>query len=293
MGFEDRQYYRDETQPFYSGSNFSRYSMIWILIVINLVVFVLDTFSPKLPGEGGTHWLSKALSLQSDHLLYLWSYLTYGFAHSSFDTKTGIWHIAGNMITLFFLGRPVENRLGRRELLRFYLISIVVAGIGWILVRAMLTPGQPGYIVGASGAVSAVVVLFIFMYPREKILLMGVIPMPAWVLGVLLLGMNMLHAFDQNSHIAWEAHLVGAAFGALYYKLNWNFEKFQFSGFKKRFRASPKLRVHNPESVDTQLQEQADQILAKINEQGEESLTARERKILNKYSQRLRNSRNP
>lgn len=291
MGFEDRQYYRDDAQPFSSGSWFNRHSMVWILIVVNLVIFLVDTFTPEVT-EDGTHWLSKALSLQSEHPFYFWTYLTYGFAHASFNTETGILHIAGNMITLFFLGRPVEMRLGRNEFLRFYLVSIVVAALGWVISRAILTPDTNTFIVGASGAVSAVVVLFIFMYPRETILLMGVLPMPAWVLGVLLLAMNMFTAFNPNSHIAWDAHLVGAAFGALYYKLNWNFEKFQFGGFAKLFRSSPKLRVHDPEAADNQLKEQADSILAKINEQGEESLTARERKILNKYSQRLRKNRN-
>jgi hypothetical protein len=200
-------------------------------------------------------------------------------------------HVGFNMLTLFFLGRPVEQRLGRDEFLRFYLISIVVSGLGWMLATMILDPGANRFVVGASGAVSAVVLLFIFMYPRETILLMGVFPIPAWALGVMLLVGNLLTAFNPSSHSAWEAHLVGAGFGILYYKMNWNFEKFQFSGIAKLFRSSPKLRVHDPGAVDHQLLDQADQILAKIAEQGEDSLTARERKILNKYSRRLRKDR--
>ena len=292
MGFEDRQYYRDDPQSFNSGASLQRHSMVWILIVINVIIFFVDAFTPKVSTDN-THWLSKALSLQTDHLWYVWSYVTYGFAHASIDTRSGIWHIAGNMITLFFLGRPVENRLGRSEFLRFYLISIVVSGIGWVLVSAIMAPGSARFVVGASGAVSAVVVLFIFAYPRETILLMGIVPVPAWILGVLLLGMNLLNAFGGSSGgVAWEAHLAGAAFGFLYYKFNWNFEKLQFGGFSKMLRSSPKLRVHNPDQTDDQLKGQADSILAKINEQGEESLTAKERKILNKYSRKLRENRN-
>ena len=61
--------------------------------------------------------------------------------------------------------------------------------------------------------------------------------------------------------------------------------------FSKLFKSRPKLRVHNPDSADNKLKEQADQILAKINEHGEESLTSKERRILNKYSQKLRKNR--
>jgi len=287
MGFEDRQYYRDDSQPFYAGSFFDRHSMVWILIIVNLAVFVLDMFTPKV---GDSHWLSsQALSLKTDHPFYLWTYLTYGFAHASITSN--LMHIFGNMLTLFFLGRPVEMRLGKYEFLRFYLIAVVVSGLGWMLASLLMASGESRSVVGASGAVSAVVLLFVFMYPKETILLMGVIPIPAWALGVMLLVMNLFTAANPGSGVAWEAHLVGAGFGILYYKLNWNFEKFQFSGFAKLFRSSPKLRVHNPEAADQQLREQADQILAKIAEQGEDSLTARERKIMNKYSQRLRKER--
>ena len=193
------------------------------------------------------------------------------------------------MITLWFLGRPVEYRLGKQEFLRFYLTAIVVSGLGFALIRYAL--GQQFYVVGASGGVSAVVALFIFMYPREKILLMAIIPMPAWLLGVLLLLSNFMSAFNPGSQIAWEAHLIGAAFGAAYYLRRWNLSRISFGDIGKSLRPRPKLKVHNPAEVDDKLKQQADRILEKISQEGEESLTARERKTLNKYSERLRKSR--
>ena len=125
---------------------------------------------------------------------------------------------------------------------------------------------------GASGAVSAAVVLFIFMYPRETILLMGILPMPAWVLGVLLLGGNILTALNPTSAIAWEAHFVGAAFGYLYFKLQGSFARFHWDGSAKWKRSRTKLKLHDPDTIDQKLQLDADKILAKISEQGEESL---------------------
>ena len=290
MGFEDRQYNREQDYGnSYSPSSYGTRSIVVTIILINVAVFVIYAFTPLVDG-GGTHFFSKFLGIQSDQPWFIWTYLTYGFAHASFGTEIGFWHIFGNMLALFFLGRPVEERLGRDEFLKFYLISIVVAGLGFTLVHLIF--GIPfSFIVGASGAVSAVVALFIFMYPREKILLMGVIPMPAWGLGVLLLLSNLYSAFKPDSHIAWEAHAFGAAFGVAYYLQRWNFSRLDLSGFARLFKSRPKLKVHQPGGVDEKLQTQADSILEKISLEGEESLTSKERRILNKYSAQIRKNR--
>jgi membrane associated rhomboid family serine protease len=292
MGLEDRQYYRDDQyQGSFGGFSWGGRSVVTNLIIINVIIYALDTFFPKVEGIAGdnVHQLSYWLGIGSDRLYYVWTFLTYGFAHSSYPD---IWHILGNMFVLFFLGRPVEYRLGRQEFLKFYLVSIVVAGVGFTVFR-LLIGADNWFIVGASGAVSAVVALFIFMYPKQTILLMGIIPMPAWLLGVLLLLSNFFSALSPESHIAWEAHLIGAGFGVAYYLRRWDFSRLQFGNPGKWFRSRPKLRVHDPDSGAHKLKAQADAILQKISEQGEESLTSRERKTLNKYSAQLRKNRQP
>ena len=57
------------------------------------------------------------------------------------------------------------------------------------------------------------------------------------------------------------------------------------------FAGGPKLRVHDPDAGEEKLKAQADQILAKISDQGEASLTNKERKLLKKYSSSLRKNR--
>lgn len=292
MGLENRQYYRDE-QPDYGRSgvrSFGSWSMVNIIIAINVVIFLLDAFSPKLEGDSQLHLLNSLLALNTEHLWRFWTPLTHGFAHASIDSKISFWHLAGNMITLFFLGRPVEQRLGRYEFLKFYLVAILVSGMAFLLVH--LLTGRYAVVVGASGAVTGVVVLFIFMYPKVTIYLMGILPMPAWLLGVLLMMVDFGHAFQPESPIAWEAHMAGAVFGVSYYLMHWNFRWLNFSGLSNLFEAKPRLRVHDPGRGTDKLKMQADEILAKIAERGEESLTGRERKILNKYSQQIRKNRN-
>lgn len=291
MGFESRDYSRDYQEPRSGvrGFQFGHQSVVTSLVVANVIVWFVSMFTQAAEAQAPA--LDNWLSLRTDRLYYLWSYITYGFVHAPLGSKTGIWHIAGNMITLWFLGRPVEQRLGRSEFAKFYFASILVSGLGWLLLYFAFDSGVVS-LLGASGAVSAVVVLFIFMYPRETILLMGILPMPAWVLGLLLLGSNLLTALNPASAIAWEAHFVGAAFGYLYFKLHWSFAKFQWDGFSNWKRSRTKLKLHDPHTIDQKLQLDADKILAKISEQGEEGLTGRERKLLKKYSERLRKNRN-
>lgn len=302
MGFEDRDYYRDsydDNEKGIPGFRFDRQSIITSLIVINVLVFLIDTFTNRYEAGGaiadglgatvsgdGTNWLCYLLALKTSQPWQVWTFLTNGFAHASLGTQTGIFHIAVNMLTLFFLGRVVEERLGRFEFLRFYLIAIVVGSIAFYLLH--LLTGQPAFIVGASGAISAVVIYFIFVNPKAELLMMGVIPMPAWVVGVMFLLMNLYHGLAQD-HVAWEAHLAGGAFGAMYFYFNWNFSSLKMPSL---FQGGAKLRVHRPDGeIDDSLQEEADRILAKISEQGRESLTRREQKTLERYSAAIRNSR--
>ena len=139
------------------------------------------------------------------------------------------------MLNLFLLGRHVEDRLGRIEFLKFYLIAIIVSGLGFTLIH--FATGQAfSYVVGASGGVTAVLMLFVFMFWNEQIRLFGIIPMPAWILGVILVLSDLSHAFQPDIPIAWEAHMVGSAFGAVYFLQKWNFRWVDFGGLGKTLK---------------------------------------------------------
>ena len=297
MGYEDRDYYQAEFKGGYQdsysrgggfGLMFDKNSVIIKLIVINVVIFLVDAFTIAQTGSQG--WLAEQLSLNAQALWKVWSFVTYGFAHASFGTKTGIMHLVFNMLALFFLGMSVEQKLGKSEFIRFYLVAIVVSGIGW-LVCYLMFPGASYKIVGASGAVSAVIVYFVFAFPKVTLYLMGVVPIPAWIVGVLFLVGNLFSAFDSENTVAWQAHLAGAAFGALYYRLGWNLGRFDF-GLENWLKQRPRLRIHDPGQAEEKLKADADRILAKINESGEASLTGKERRILRKYSDSVRRARN-
>jgi len=288
MGIYDREYYRDEPGGFHIRKPGT---IIGWLLAINIIVFLLSILliSDKNPDP-----INDLLGLQAGDLTkpwFWWRFLTYGFCHAS------VWHILGNMIGLFFLGAAVEQRYGQKEFLRIYLAMIVFAGIVWAA-SVVLTDGNlANSVVGASGGVVGVVILFALNYPRQTVLLMGVLPMPAWLLGVLIVVGDLFGSFDDTHQVAVQAHLAGAAFAFLYWRLGWNLtrltDKFT-SG--KLFQRRPRLRVHDPDDDVPDRKEVAreaelDRILDKIRREGEENLTRKERRTLQNESRRLREKR--
>ncbi len=286
MGIHDRSYYRDEGLP--PVAPWDQRSMVSILIIVNVALFIANF----VLGGGRSNPITDYLELDSQLMHRPWHWyrvISYGFAHSPLD----IMHIVFNMASLYFLGRSVEERYGKWEFLRFYLVAIALGGLFWT-VRNWVADGR---MLGASGGVTAVCMLFVFCFPKAEILLMGVIPVPAWVLGILIIGGNMLGG---RGGVAYDVHLVGAAFATLYFYGNLNFsfiENFTES-MKTSWRQKQRgFKVHRPEKTEapeaplTKDEVEADRILAKIHQFGQDSLTAAERKFMESYSRRVRERR--
>jgi membrane associated rhomboid family serine protease len=69
---------------------------------------------------------------------------------------------------------------------------------------------------GASGAVSAVVLAFVVLHPTAELLLFLFVPLPAWAVGVLFLAYESWASRQSGTRIAHDAHLWGAVFGLMY-----------------------------------------------------------------------------
>ncbi|MCA9259688.1 MAG: rhomboid family intramembrane serine protease, partial [Planctomycetales bacterium] len=165
--------------------------------------------------------------------------LTYGFLHSPND----IGHILINMLMLGMFGLHLERRYRREEFLTFYLTAIVFAGLAWSLVEYFVegphvvvnaVTGQPAVdpqsggpllrwspVVGASGGIAALVVLFACNYPHQQVLFMFLFPMPMWLVAVIGVILDARGAVARSGNVAFTAHLAGAVFGFLYFKFGW------------------------------------------------------------------------
>ncbi|NNE01430.1 MAG: rhomboid family intramembrane serine protease [Pirellulaceae bacterium] len=313
MGLHDRDYgreYGEETpwERHQRSQNQKPKSAAIILLVITGAVFLIDMLFLKrvmVMTEMGEQAvtvsrLAEWFATRRDTLIQPWTwfqFLTYGFVHD----HRGINHLLFNMIGLFFFGRAVEQRLGFNEFLRFYLVSTVVGGIVgsatfWV------TGSVQGSVIGASGAVIATTVLFACYYPTSEILLMFVLPVKAWVVAVFFVVSDLAGALGifggvSGGNTAFTVHLSGAFFALLYYFRHWNLRWLDFrklssakESFQQRSRRM-KLKIHDPDQKIENEAAEADRILAKIHQQGEESLTSSERKTLERYSRRQREKR--
>jgi membrane associated rhomboid family serine protease len=204
-----------------------------------------------------------------------------------------------NMFVLWMFGRTIESRLGRSEFLYFYLIAIVFSGLFWLVGTNLWLAASPAdagipTVFGASGAVTAVFMLFILYYPHQTLYLFGAFAIPAWVLGLIIIGSDVLRAISGTAgNVAWQAHIGGAAFAFLYARFRWQFTRFlpALGSWPKSWK-SPRLKIHAEEEDASDLDAEGDRILDKLLHEGEQSLTRSERRVLEKYSRRMREKRN-
>ena len=178
--------------------------------------------------------------------------------------------------------------------------AAALAGIGWLVSVQFGQPVQAPrmFLVGASGAVMAVLAVFIWYFPRQTVLLWGVLPVPAWALGVLYFFSDLQGAASGGGHVANVAHLSGAIFGLLYAWRGWHLGG--ITDLAARFRRSRMRVVRHDDDArpsrpaadsrlgDDGLQDTVDRILEKISRSGEASLTPQERETLTQASKRLK-----
>jgi membrane associated rhomboid family serine protease len=242
-----------------------------------------------------------------------WTVATYMFVHA------WLAHLAFNMFTLWMFGPRLENEWGTRTFVLFYLWC----GLGGAIAHILFA--QHSSVVGASGAISGVLVAYALRWPDEEVYLFGVIPMRSRWLIAALIAMNIIFALSPGSRIDWTAHLGGMAFG-------WTFLKLYSMGGINRVRgwvsavpdesedmprAVPRGRPpmrdrsggvdevvarsnavvlreskplqHTPrQETPKEYAARVNRVLDKISQQGIESLTRDERRLLEDMSRKLR-----
>ena len=137
-------------------------------------------------------------------------FVTHGFVHADWQ------HLLFNMITLYFFGRQVEQLfvpyIGAGGFVLFYLSAIVVA----MLPTYLRHRHDPRYrSLGASGAVSAVLFVFILVAPWSLIFVFF-LPVPAILYALMYVGYSVWADRNAHDNINHSAHLAGAAYGVLF-----------------------------------------------------------------------------
>jgi membrane associated rhomboid family serine protease len=297
VGIYDRDYYRRPQQGF---SLRMPQSMVVTLIIVNVALYLADglLFPGKLFED---HKLTCFLSVDSHTLSrpwMWWQFLTYGFVHDPLSPM----HVIMNMVQLWFLGAAVEQVYGSKEFLRIYLAMLLAGSLSFVIGNILIDAvkhRETGYILlGASGAIEGIVILFVLNHPHATLMLFPIpIPVKAWVLGVLCVAYNLYGAATpQSGDVAYGVHIAGIVFAWLYFQNRWNLGRFfeRVLLLPKSF-ARPKFRVHRPddeaEPEESDLSAEVDRILEKISREGEAGLTRKERQTLETASRQYQNRR--
>jgi len=192
-----------------------RTAAVSVIIGLNVLVFLgwqASYFVPDLqPFMMGNFLVS------TTHLLhgYVWTLVTAAFSHNE------MWHLAINMIVLWSFGTVLERLWGARVFVTFYLVAAVVASISHCVVSSVFLGNGNIPALGASGAVSGLLLAYALYFPRHKILLFFVIPIPAVAAVLAFVGFDLWGLLAQSRGgglpIGHGAHLGGALAGALMY----------------------------------------------------------------------------
>lgn len=190
-----------------------------------------------------------------------------------------------NLLSIFFIGSFLESSMGSRRLLSAFLFSGVFASVGYLLVTLS---GGTAPLLGPSTACLGLLACAATLYPRMEVIFL-IFPLPMWAVAAVIAfihGAGLL--LSQASQSSW-ALLFGLAGGALF---AWNLRR-EVPMWKKLWpqkivdkwkRGQQEKRARDEREEKAEL----DRILGKISESGIGSLTAAEKKFLDRRSRELR-----
>lgn len=166
------------------------------LILVNAIMFLVCNFLPDLK-----YYLAlNVVFVIRDKML--WQFFTYMFVHQ------GITHLVLNMIALLFFGIGVERAIGSKEFLLFYFVCGIFSAI-LSFALYYFSGNYRIFLLGASGAVYAVLFAYAVCYPRSIIYIWGILPIPAPVMVLIYALIELGSGFFSNSNVAHFTHLFG------------------------------------------------------------------------------------
>ncbi|MCL2265009.1 MAG: rhomboid family intramembrane serine protease [Treponema sp.] len=206
---------------------YANFNITYWLIGINILVFAaMHFFGNTVAGnfdvvDGYGRHIDRYILRLRDILVMIpyvvvkngavWTFITYMFMHADLT------HIFFNMLGLFIFGLVVERQMGSWEFLIFYLITGILAGVFSFIVF-ILTGGIFIALLGASGALYAVMLAYAVFFPRSVIHIWGILPIRAPVMVLVFTALSLFFIFSgRGGNVAHLTHLAGFIFAWLYF----------------------------------------------------------------------------
>lgn len=197
----------------------------YVLIIINVLVFLWMFLNSANAEQIFTEYALTPANLRDGiDLGDISDFFTSMFMHG------GWMHLIGNMMYLWIFGDNIEDRLGHIG----YVIYYLAGGIAAALLQIVINPGSAIPMVGASGAIAAVLGTYLILYPQSRVytfipigyyarmrLMPAIVVLGMWFLLQLISGVGSLGALDQGG-TAYFAHIGGFLFGLV---VGWLFKR--------------------------------------------------------------------
>ncbi len=178
-------------------------AIIWLVFPLELVVYFLL----------GPEYFYGLFTLNPENIVFVYPWVTSMFSHS----PVGFFHILFNSIVLYFFGPLVERKVGTKNFAVLFLGSGIIAGLAQV--AAGMIAGGASPILGASGAIMALMGVLTVLNPNLRIYIYFILPMPLWVatglFAVYSVFMSTAGGIGAGG-VAQLAHLTGLAIGLLY-----------------------------------------------------------------------------
>ncbi len=249
-----------------------------VIIGLNVLVFLGWQAAGFVGGMG--EFMLRNFLVSTTHVLHglVWTLVTSAFSHNE------IWHLAINMFVLWSFGTVLEKMWGTRTFVVFYLVAGVAASISHCVVSSVLLGNPDIPALGASGAVSGLLMAYALFFPHHKILLFGIVPIPALV-GVLgFVGIDLWGLLVQTRGgglpIGHGAHLGGALAGLLMYFF------YLKSAYPQRIFERPRP-TGPPPTLTPEEARVFESIRIKIETEGPQALTPKEQDFLTRLRSRV------
>jgi len=254
-----------------------RWTWTMALVALYVVVLLAEQITGAFfPGHGSV-FNSLALSREGLAHGYVWQLLTYQFMHA------GWLHLILNCWAIIVFGTELENLLGGRRYLALMFSSGIVGGVFQVLTASVWPSVFDGPVVGASACAFGLVAAFATIFPERELtmLIFFVIPlrMRAKTLLLISLVVALLGIFFPWDNVANAAHLGGMAMGWFFVKgILKNPALLDAAPASRSYRPQPATRPEK--AADEDEEGDVDAVLDKISARGINSLTARERAVL-------------
>jgi membrane associated rhomboid family serine protease len=256
----------------------------WI-ILSTVAVFLIQTLGTVIGGAETGRWLTDTFGFKTGAGISLsqpWRLVTYMLLHA------GAFHLLFNMLWLWWMGRPVADRIGTRNFMILYIGAGVLGAMANVMTASWLGMDTLRPTVGASGAVFGVMVSFAMLYPTTPIMLLLLPPIEARYLVLGLIAIDLLF-LTANDNVARMVHLGGALAGyglMRAYQNGWFDLAVRLTDSYRPPRSASKPKNRRMRAVTDAVvleevdQSEIDRILDKIAKSGYSSLTADEKQRL-------------